>query len=271
MGCCNTTEQVRCSTLKPQLDLDAYSKAEASEMINQLVNSSINSFDLAFNRKVSPKRPLNLIEFEQVLKSTLNTEINNFDQLIGKIPENPEILAEYKKLKLYLISKCRSREGYFRYLNNSYSFKLVSDIKHDILSDFFEGKLSFDEGISKYKRFARGTFIIFGLQTLYELMSIENKDEAFKIMNQNAEKIFDKLEDNKIQLERASRKALLPLNVQNYDQDLLYVVENPQVSFQSNEPLSRNNSLDMLKTKNYDLINSKTTETNFYSLSHLND
>ena len=271
MGCCNTTEQVKCSNLKPQLDLDNLSKSEASVMIEQLVNSSINSFELSVNKKVIPKRPLNLIEFEQVLKLTLNTEIINFDNQIGKIPERFEILAEYKKFKHYLISKCKSREGFFRYLNNFYSFKLVCDIKREIISDFQDGKLTFEEGISKYKRSARGTFIIYGLQTLYELLKIENKDEVLKIMNKNAERIFEKLEDNRIQLERASRKAILPLNIKD---DLLDPIDdfvNPHVSFRSHEPISRSNSIEMSKNKVYDEIVSKTSETNGCCHSPLNN
>lgn len=263
MGCCHAVE-VKCSALKPQLILDSYSKSEASEIIEKYVESSIGSYEKAIMNKINPKRPLNLIEFEKSLKTSLTTELNNFDEQLGKIPENPEILSVYKKYKAYLVSKCTSREGHFRYLNNSYSFKLVFDIRKEILTEFFDNKITFDEAINKYKRLARGTYVIYGLQKLYDHIKIGNKEEMLKIMDEDAASVIQTLEDNKVQLERASRKAILPLSVEenSEEEDDDDDDNNLRLHLPSREMLSRNNSLIKYNMPYCDEFLSKTTETN---------
>lgn len=264
MGCCNAVEQVKISPLKSQLVLDSYSKTEASEIIEKLVDSSINSYEKAIMAKITPKRPLNLIEFEKSLKTSLTTELNNFDEQIGKIPETPEIFSIYSKYKIYLMSKCKSREGYFRYLNNLYSFQLIFNIRQEILTDFFDRKTSYEETINRYKKQARGTYVIYGLQKLYDHIKIGNKEEVFKLMDEDAAVVYQTLEDNRVQLERASRKAILPFNVEenSEEEEEDDDKESSIMHLPSREMLSRNNSLNNHGIPNYDEFLSKTSETN---------
>lgn len=211
MGCCHSIEKVESSLLKNKIDLDKYPKEEVIEILKQIVNESSKSYEDILEIKINPKRPLNLSEFEQIVRYSVTTEIQNFTNKFQKIPEKPEILTEYKKFRIFLSSKCSAKEGYFRNLNDYYSSDYVTALISEIIHEFFEGKISYEDGINKYQRLARGSYVISGLQGLHNLLKQPSLESAVEQLNNEVSIIKETLSLHKKELERASRKALLPI------------------------------------------------------------
>ena len=231
MGCCHTIEKVESSLLKSKIDLDKHPKEEVIEILKQIVNESSKAYEDILEIKINPQRPLNLSEFDQIVRYSLASEIQNFNKKFLKIPEKQENLTEFKKFRIYLTSKCSAKEGYYRNRNDYYSSDFVAGLKFEIIHEYFEGMISYEDGIKKYQRLAKGSYVISGLQGLYDLLNQPSLESAIKALNDEVSVIKENLSLNKKELERVSRKALFPLT-------FIEVGDNPDNSIMSHLALN---------------------------------
>jgi hypothetical protein len=261
MGCCQSIAKVESSLLKNQTDLDKLPKDEAIQTLKHSVSQSVKDFENALHIKITPKRPLSLSEFEQTIKYSIQSELQRFDLKFFKIPENLEILAEYKKYRSYLLSKCSSKEGYFRNLNDFYSSELVSTLSSEIIQEFFDGKFEFQDALNKYQRLARGSYVISGLQNLHGFLQMESSHQALEKLRLEMDEVEKVLEINKKELERASNKALLPLDSENDYVNPFSTPRNQSAAVPSRVPYNPEISVKKMKVFVYEELTSKSNET----------
>lgn len=228
MGCCNASEKVVSSQLKEGLDLDKLDSEKAFGEITERVFKALKEFEQKILKRITPEKPRGLIEFEQIIRYSIQEIYKNFESQFPQEPKSPQIKAEYKKYRLYLLSKCKSKEAYFRYLNDSYSFKHNLSLKTFIVNSFCSKQINHIQAIETYQKMARGTYIIEGLQDMHEILRLEDKETMLNKIEIKSEEIRKGLEENRIQLERIECRPLFPISIKdNDDLCLLSIDEEP--------------------------------------------
>ncbi|OMJ66690.1 hypothetical protein SteCoe_36382 [Stentor coeruleus] len=228
MGCCNASEKVVSSQLKEGLDLDQLDSEKALEEITERVIKALKDFEQKVLKRITPEKPRGTIEFEQIIRYSLQETYKNFEAQFLQEPKSQEIKVEYKKYRLYLLSKCKSKEAYFRYLNDCYSFEQNLSLKNLIVNRFCSKQIDYIQAIETYQKMARGTYTIEGLEDVHEMLQLEDKESMLKKIEIKSEEIKKGLEENRIQLERIECKPLLPINAEyNDDLCLLSIDEEP--------------------------------------------
>ena len=212
MGCCHSRNLVQGNFIKGQINLENFSKAEAIEILKQKADESFENFKSKIESNLKPDYPLGINEIERVFRNTLHFVIKDFDSKFSSPILRNELKTDQILYKKYLFSKCKAEEGFFRYINDKLSCKYIFKLQKLLLLDFLSGIYSKEEIIERFKKQARGTFMISGLKKLCEIFEAkfdENILEEFTVQETSQ---LNSLDENKFQLDRASRKALMPID-----------------------------------------------------------
>ena len=193
-------------------NLDALQLEKPVTVISRFVDEEFSNFESSLLEKIIPKKPRGAVEFEQIFQNITRNSYQNYLRHFSPAPKLPKNLKEYEQYKVYLLSKCRSKEGHYRCLNDLYSFEHNYSLKHYIIKEFSTRLLTQEEAISLYRKLAKGTFIIEGLQDVYDFLKLRDKGEMKEFVERKADEVKGIIEENRKQLERAERKAILPLH-----------------------------------------------------------
>ena len=210
MGCCHSRNLVQNSVMKSQINLGLYPEAEALEILKQKAQESFESFKSNIESKLKPDYPLGINEIERVFRNTIHSTLKDFDSTFPLALFQTKLKTDQTLYKKYLNSKCKAEEGYFRYLNDKFSCKYIFRLQKLLISDFLSGKYSKKEAMERFKKQARGTFMISGLKRFCEIFQGQPEEKIIEDLAEQEKIHLISLDGNKNQLDRASRKVLMP-------------------------------------------------------------
>ena len=211
MGCCHSRNLVQGNVMKDQINLEKFSQTEAIEILKQKANEGFENFKSRIESNLKPDYPLGINDIERVFRNTIHSILKEFDSRFSFPISQPELKTDQTLYKKYLFSKCKAEEGFIRYINDKLSCSYIFKLQRLLLSDFFSGKCSKEETIERFKKQARGTFMISGLKKIYEIFEAQLDEKIIEELALQEISQLNSLDENKIQLERASRKALMPV------------------------------------------------------------
>ena len=196
--------------MKQQINLELYSESEAKEILMEKANESFENFKSIIETKLKPDYPLGINDIERVFRNTLHSVLKDFDCTFSQPLIQNKLKTDQTLYQKYLISKCKAEEGYFRYLNDKFSCKYIFKLQKLLIADFLSGKFCKEEVIERFKKQAKGTFMISGLKKFCEIFDGTVDEKIIEDLTEQENSHLISLDENKNQLDRASRKVLMP-------------------------------------------------------------
>lgn len=171
----------KCPTVEPDLD-SALSHSKAAEF-----DSIFNAFKEELLSHCLPLLPVTALELKKII--TIKSE--NFKE---KLKKRLELLkysqTHVNRLINFFILKSKAVEGYFFYLNDLNSLKLVHDLKVEIFEELCQGNASGLDVNARYYKRAKGSFILQGQQELADVIGFDRKTGLERIYLQYEENIL---------------------------------------------------------------------------------
>ncbi|OMJ70331.1 hypothetical protein SteCoe_31703 [Stentor coeruleus] len=206
MGCCSNKQEI----ISPMNKTKDPSQEELKETLLSYVNIFLEDYEKLIKKKIIPNRPRAMHEFDKIVKHSINTIFQKYKEITATYSKKEYIQSEIKKYSLYLISKCKSREGYYRFINNLYSFEYANHLKKHLIQELNNSNITSEACINQYNKLAKGSYVIEGLQDLYDVLELP-AEKRLNFLNDKASKIKQELEDDRKQLIRIFDNIDLPL------------------------------------------------------------
>ena len=206
MGCCAQRHQI----ITP-LTLDQLSKiSSVRESILYYSDVFISDFEKLLFDKIIPTKPRSMHEFDNIFNYCIKTIAKNYNDYTSTSYSNdPFIVTEVRKCKSFLISKCKSKEGYFRLLNNIYSFEFIFQLEKFLIEKLNKQLITEEICIGEYNKFARGSYTLQGLEDIYEAFLIDGH-KRIKFLEEKALIIRKELKEFREQLISAENYKEIP-------------------------------------------------------------
>lgn len=205
MGCCHSKQEI----ISPLEKIKTPSQIDLKETFSRYVEILLQDYEKTITEKIIPSRPRTMHEFDKIIKSSIQITFQKYKEMTVNYSSKEDVQKEIKNYRLFLISKCKSKEGYFRFLNNYHSFEFVYQLKKHIIQELNDGKLTVTECVSQYKNLAKGSYVLEGLQDLHDAIELPVEKRLEYIINKkNA--IRQELEDNRNQLLRIYSNVNFP-------------------------------------------------------------
>lgn len=214
MGICRSTNKIVVVQNPDSCDLDLMFYDNPLVALASFVEKENQKFEERLLGKITPNKPRGIVEFDHIFRKIVQISFQHFLNHFIPLPKLPNVVKDYNQFKVYLLSKCKAREGHFRCLNDYFSFEHNYNLKMHLIKDFSTELLTQIEVLEKYRKLAKGTFIIEGLQDMYEVMKFTDIKAMKGFIDEKAKQIRIMLEDNRKQLDRAERKAIIPIRVE---------------------------------------------------------
>lgn len=217
MGCCQGKQVIITPLEKSQL----LSTLSLREKLLILSEELFQEFESLSGSKLSI--PRSLPEINQIIRQTLSSILKRFDEKTSKFKNesSEKLISIYK---FYLISKCKSAEGPLRNKNDVKSFEHLTSLKHELFDLYDQGKISSQELIEMFQKLSKGTFVLRGLNEIYEFINLSQEERRLKMKIQE-ENDWNQLVNDQEELAKASQKIFIPLieleNVSNNLNNLL--------------------------------------------------
>ncbi|OMJ70764.1 hypothetical protein SteCoe_31185 [Stentor coeruleus] len=205
MGCCHSNQKI----ISPLDKIKTPSQILLKETLSKYVELLLQDYEKAIIEKIVPSKPLTMHEFDKIIKSSTQKAFQKYKDMTVNFSNKETVQEEINYYRLYLISKCKSKEGYFRFLSNFHSFEFVYQLMKHLIQELNDEKLTITECVSHYKKLAKGSIILEGLQNLYDAIELPTEKRLEFIINKtNA--VRKELEDSRNQLLRIYSNANFP-------------------------------------------------------------
>jgi hypothetical protein len=207
MGCCHYKDEIKIPSIKP----NTISTETVREKFTYFLDVFINDYQSWVLEKITPEKPRSMHEFEKIIKHSLQTAVKRFQEFTSTYPDTESIRSESKKFQMFLISKCKSKQAYFRFLNNCYSFEYIYSLEKHILSQLSRTSMSVEDCVSTYMMLARGSYTLEGLEILYELVKIpeHNRNTFLDAKALTIRSDMQKVREQLIKLDTSSSMPLI--------------------------------------------------------------
>ena len=211
MGCCSSISKTIIVQKINTCSLDALQLENPVSLILKFVDEEFINFESKLLEKIIPTKPRGAVEFERLFQHQICISSQRYMRYFSPVPKISNNLKEYEQYRIYFLSKCRSKEGSYRCLNDFYSFEHNYTLKHHLIKEISSKLLAHEEVITLYIKLAKGTFIIEGLQDVYDFLKLAEISQMKRFVEIKANEVKMIIEANRKQLERAERRAFLPL------------------------------------------------------------
>ncbi|OMJ90618.1 hypothetical protein SteCoe_7017 [Stentor coeruleus] len=197
MGSCRSKEEI----ISPLDKIKTPSQIILKETLSGYVEILLQDYEKILTQKIVPSNPQTMHEFDKIIKFTIQKALQKYKDMTINFSSKEDVQEEIKNYRLYLISKCKLKEGYFRFINNYHSFEFVYELKKNLIQELNDEKLTVTECVSEYKKLAKGSYLLEGLQDLHDAVELP-LEKRLKFITNKANTIRQELEDNRNQLLR---------------------------------------------------------------------
>lgn len=188
--------QNKCATVEPEID-------------SALTQSKTTEFDSVFKvfKEDLLTICLGLIPTSSLeLKKYISITTENYKEMLKNKLESLKYSQTHNNRIIGLFAlKSKAIEGYFFYLNDLNSLRVVHDTKVEVFNEFFCGTRNISELTTTYYKKAKGSFLLQGLQEMLSLVS-EDQVSGFEMIGIQYEENMHKL--NQIYSELLISKAI---------------------------------------------------------------
>lgn len=168
-------------------------------IINSIISSLTKDFENSLLEKLVLGHPLSIQEFNKIIQIHIQETVNKFEMQVKGDADLKPFQSQVYLFKKYLISKCKSKEGYYRNLNDTNSAQLIARLRRTLLEQFNKGSISQEQCLEMYSKWAKGTFVLKGLNDMHQLMALK-EDEREKYLSDEEDKENNELNENKLRL-----------------------------------------------------------------------
>lgn len=183
------------------------------QMFDRLISEVGEKFDNAVLLKMSSEKPQDFSKFNRMIK----LQIDKAEQeLVGKL--SGIVKKDCQKvvgLRKFLVSTCKAKEGYFRYLNCIHSLRYMHLLKLQLIEDAVSCKSTDTEVLGIYMKSAKGCYSMQGFLELEGLLKLKNDPSDMKV-NLYKQTIAEQktLQSELKILDEANEISLIPLGFQ---------------------------------------------------------
>lgn len=206
MGCCSNKQEI----ISPINKLKDSDQEELKVALSSFVNILLEDYEKLIKNKIIPNRPRTMHEFDKIIKHSTNTIFQKYKEITATYSKKDYIQSEVKKYSIFLLSKCNSREGYYRFINNFYSFEYAHHLKKHLIQELNNSNITSEACINQYTKLAKGSYVIEGLQDLYDALELP-AEMRLSFLNDKTNAIKKGLEEDRKQLISIYDNIDLPL------------------------------------------------------------
>ena len=149
--------------------------------------------------KMIPKTPKNNYEIDKIINISISQIMTAFKESISTFPVSELLKSEIKKSEFLLFSKIKAKEGFFRFLNNFYSFEYIFQLEKFLIRELSLNKMNDSQCIQAYTKLAKGNFVLEGLQIIHDILSC-SAEQRLEFLQKKAEITIRELEEHRNEL-----------------------------------------------------------------------
>lgn len=183
---------------------DTNSISQLRLSLNSMISSLSKDFEDSLLEKLVLCHPLSIQEFNKTMQYFIQETVKRFEMQVQEDSTLKPFQSKVYLFKNYLISKCQSKEGYFRNLNDTNSVESISRLRRNLLEQLNKGTITETQCIEMYSKWAKGTFMLKGLNDMHQLVAL-NEDEREKYLSDEERKEINELNENKLRLLEISK------------------------------------------------------------------
>lgn len=235
MGCCQNNGKIITPPIHPRPSQLVQLKSK----LLAIVQSQVEVFETSIQQKITTNKPKNSIEFIDLINKSIKKSIKNYEESTNNSNALLSHMNQIKFFKFYLISKCKSKEGFYRNQNNYFSFKYIFNLIRFLLTKIKNEGLSKESSLEMYSKMAKGTYMIKGLDHFNTLLTLEDREK--EMLLQKIEKNeMEKLSLEKSQLIGEAEKSWQEVDAEELnDQNSMLRVQGMGKASKSTENLSK--------------------------------
>lgn len=241
MGCCKSKGEV----IIPITKEEKQNSTDIKGTLAFYTSIFMEDFEKILLEKITPEKPKSMHEFSKAINFGIKVVCENFNSYTSHFAKDSATQSELQKYKLFIVSKCKSKEGYFNFLNSFYSFDFIYQLEKHLVEGVMNEKLSIGQCIIEFNRLAKGCFMLEGLDDLHTVLSLPDS-EKFEFIEQKATEIKKELQNFKEQLLLAEN-ALIVLNLRE-------TLTSTPISFSNIERTSSNERAESPMLQDDDVI-----------------
>ena len=211
MGCCAHKDEIILPFSKEAQILSL----EVRKKLYCYTNELIDDFEKILLEKINQNKPRSVHEFNKVIQYAIQSVLRIFKQHIASFDPDPITQYEINKYKLFIISKCKSKQGHFSFLNSYYSLAYTYQLQSFLIKKLNNHAINSEECIAEYKKLAKGCFVFESIQDLHEIILLDSS-ERMQLLEQRTESIRNELKEFRNQLMLAENYV----DVVNFNEDI---------------------------------------------------
>jgi hypothetical protein len=193
MGSCKSSQRAITPCNNLECDLDTSEPFEASAIVKNAIRPLVTILDNKLLEKITPTSPITSEEFEKLYRTYTKEICNRYAKQFEPKSGSEKELKIYKISRMYLISKWKSQEGYFRLLNEFYSFQHNYSLKISIIKEFWNRRDNISLIMYEYQKKAKGTYFYQGLQEICKINEFDSRDQMVEFISRNADNMKKEL------------------------------------------------------------------------------
>lgn len=204
MGCCHQNVRI----LTPPINLVSNYLTNEKLTLTKLVQIQVENFEKLVQTKIKPNKPKTATEISGVIELSMRKVVQDFENSVKYYNNEAQIENLIKTFKLYLVSKCKSKEGFFRNQNDYFSFKYIFNLIKFLLGKMKSEGFSVKDSIELYSKLARGAYMIMGLNEYNILLGLSDEEK---------EEYLKKLEEIEIEKLGLEKSELIDVASENWN------------------------------------------------------
>ena len=202
MGCSHNRQEIIIPKNHPPFHLRS--------TLFSIVQSLSKEFEDSLLEKLVLDEPRSIQEFNKLICSTLQDKLKKFDKQIEEFTGQKPFRSESSFFQNYLISKCKSKEGYYRNLNDFNSVQFIGRLRRNLMEQLNKGSIDQVQCLEMFSHWAKGTYVLKGLSDMHQLLALDEKGRDQYLCNEE-EKEKNDLDEDKARLMDMSRKRFADL------------------------------------------------------------
>ena len=197
MGCSHNRQEIVTPLNNPPFQLRS--------ALYTIVQSLSKEFEDTLVEKLVVSEPRSIQEFNKLINFTLQDKLKKFELQTEEYTNQKPFQSQSSFFKNYLISKCKSKEGYYRNLNDINSVEFTSRLRRNLLEQLNKGSINEVQCLELFSKWAKGTYVFKGLSDIHQLLPLDVQERE-RYLCEEEEKEKRDLEENRARLMLVGKK-----------------------------------------------------------------